>query len=110
MFKYIIRRVLYAIPILIGVNIITFFLFFIVNTPDDMARMQLGHKHVTQQGIEQWKTIHGYDKPLFYNSKVSGKNTLTQTLFFQKSIGLIAFKFGVSDSGRNINADIKERM
>ena len=44
MFAYIVRRVLYAIPILIGVNLITFALFFIVNTPDDMARMQLGAK------------------------------------------------------------------
>ena len=39
MWVYIIRRVLYAIPIIIGVNIITFALFFMVNTPDDMARM-----------------------------------------------------------------------
>ena len=39
MLAYILRRVLYAIPILIGVNLITFVLFFVVNTPDDMARM-----------------------------------------------------------------------
>ena len=42
MTAYIIRRFFYAIPILIGVNIITFLLFFVVNTPDDMARMHLG--------------------------------------------------------------------
>jgi len=48
MYAYIIRRVLYAIPILIGVNILTFALFFMVNSPDDMARMQLGMKHVQQ--------------------------------------------------------------
>ena len=47
MLNYIIRRMLYAIPILIGVNLITFTLFFVVNTPDDMARMQLGIKRVT---------------------------------------------------------------
>jgi len=34
--------VLYAIPILVGINLLTFLLFFLVNTPDDMARMQLG--------------------------------------------------------------------
>ena len=44
MFAYIVRRMLYAIPILVGVNLITFALFFVVNTPDDMARMQLGAK------------------------------------------------------------------
>ena len=42
MFAYLVRRLLYALPILIGVNLITFALFFVVNTPDDMARLQLG--------------------------------------------------------------------
>ncbi|MDP7554697.1 MAG: ABC transporter permease, partial [Nitrospinota bacterium] len=41
MLNYIIRRSLYAIPILLGVNIITFVLFFVVNTPDQMARLHL---------------------------------------------------------------------
>ena len=47
---YLVRRILYAIPILIGVNLITFVLFFFVNSPDDMARMQLGQKRVTPGG------------------------------------------------------------
>ncbi len=64
MINYIVRRVLYAIPILIGVNIITFVLFFVVNTPDDIARMQLGQKRVTPEAIEKWKAQHGYDKPV----------------------------------------------
>ncbi|HUL13999.1 MAG TPA: ABC transporter permease, partial [Methylococcaceae bacterium] len=45
MIHYLIRRILYAIPLLIGVNILTFVLFFVVNSPDDMARMNLGQKH-----------------------------------------------------------------
>ena len=53
MMAYIIRRLLYAIPILIGVNLITFVLFFTVNTPDDMARMHLGMKRVTPEAIEK---------------------------------------------------------
>ena len=53
MTAYIVRRALYAIPILIGVNIFTFALFFFVNTPDDMARMQLGLKRVTPGGDRQ---------------------------------------------------------
>lgn len=69
MFDYIARRILYAIPILIGVNLITFALFFVVNTPDDMARMQLGIKHVTPEAIEKWKSDKGYDKPLFFNQQ-----------------------------------------
>ena len=37
MLDYIIRRMLYAITILIGVNLMTFELFFVVNSPDEMA-------------------------------------------------------------------------
>ena len=58
MLAYLIRSLLYAIPILIGVNLITFALFFIVNTPDDMARMQLGVKRVMPEAIEKWKAEH----------------------------------------------------
>ncbi len=72
MFAYIIRRVAYAIPILIGVNILTFYLFFVVNSPDDMARLHLGMKRVTPEAIEKWKAGHGYDKPLFLNQDSEG--------------------------------------
>lgn len=110
MFSYIIRRLLYALPILIGVNVLTFSLFFIVNTPDDMARMHLGQKHVTDQAIERWKQVHHYDKPLFINEQASGLSKVTNTLFFTKSVGLFAFKFGASDRGRDIGKDIYQRM
>jgi peptide/nickel transport system permease protein len=110
MLTYLIRRIIYAIPILIGVNVITFILFFAVNTPDDMARMQLGQKYVTPTMIEQWKSEHGYDKPLFYNSQAFGIKKITDTLFFQRSLKLFAFDFGKSDAGRAIGFDIKQRM
>jgi peptide/nickel transport system permease protein len=110
MTAYIIRRLLYAIPILIGVNLITFVLFFVVSSPDDMARMQLGLKRVTPQAIQTWKEDHGYDKPLLYNPQASGLGRLTDTIFFQKSVKLFAFDFGSSDSGRDIGYDISQRM
>jgi len=110
MIQYIIRRFLYAIPLLLGVNILTFVLFFIVNSPDDMARMQLGQKHITEQSINNWKHQHGYDLPLLWNAEKQGETKITQTIFYQKSVGLFLFRFGVSDSGRNIGADIQERM
>ncbi|MCI5147775.1 MAG: ABC transporter permease, partial [Candidatus Electrothrix sp. AR3] len=81
MFAYIIRRILYAFPILLGVNVITFALFFMVNKPDDMARMHLGMKHVQQTDIDKWKQNHGYDKPLLYNSNPETGNHLTETIF-----------------------------
>ena len=110
MLAYVLRRVLYAIPILIGVNLITFALFFVVNTPDDMARMQLGAKRVTQAQIDRWKSAHGYDKPLLWNARAPGTGKLTDTVFFQKSLRLFVFDFGASEDGRNIAAEIRTRM
>ena len=110
MLTYIIKRILYAIPILIGVNLITFMLFFMVNSPDDMARAQLGAKQVTPQMIEAWKEQKGYNKPLFINNKATGVDKVIDTLFVQESIKLFSFDFGFSDSNRNISEDIKQRM
>lgn len=110
MIAYIIRRTLYAIPILIGVNLITFLLFFVVNSPDDMARMHLGTKRVTQAAVEQWKYDHGYDAPLFWNDAAGGVKKLTNTIFYSKSVRLFVFDFGRSDEGRDIGYDIRQRM
>jgi peptide/nickel transport system permease protein len=107
---YIVRRVLYAIPILIGVNLLTFLLFFVVNTPDDMARSQLGDRRVTEQAIADWKRSHGYHKPMLYNAEAEGSAKLTDTVFFDKSLRLFLFDFGRSDSGRDIGSDIAQRM
>lgn len=110
MSAYIIRRMLYAIPILIGINLITFVLFFVVNSPDDMALMQLGSKHTTELQIEDWKRERGYHLPLLYNAEQSGFDALTETIFYQKSAKLFVFDFGSSDSGRDIGYDISQRM
>ena len=110
MSAYIIRRLLYAIPILIGINLITFVLFFVVNSPDDMALMQLGSKHTTEQQINDWKRERGYHLPLLYNGEQSGLDAVTETIFYQKSAKLFVFDFGSSDSGRDIGYDISQRM
>lgn len=110
MLAYIIRRTLYAIPILIGVNLLTFWLFFVVNSPEDMARMQLGQKHVTPEAIEKWKQARGYDKPLLLNTEAQGSGVVTKTIFFEKTLRLFVFDFGSADDGRNIGQDIRQRM
>ena len=110
MFSYILRRVLYAIPILVGVNLVTFALFFVVNTPDDMARMQLGIKYVSPEAIEKWKIERGYDKPLFFNEEEERWRKLTKTIFFEKSVSMFLFDFGRADDGRDIGQEIKSRM
>lgn len=110
MIAYLIRRLLYAIPILIGVNLLTFALFFFVNTPDDMARLHLGVKRVTPEAIQGWKQEHGYDRPMLYDASKPGLQKVTETIFFQHSVRLFAFDFGRADNGRAIGYDIQQRM
>lgn len=110
MIAYLIRRFLYAIPILIGVNLLTFALFFVVNTPDDMARMQLGIKRVTPDAIEKWKQQRGYDKPLLVNEAAAGTDIVTDTIFWQKSASMFMLDFGYSDDGRSISREMATRM
>ncbi|MDE2440416.1 MAG: ABC transporter permease [Betaproteobacteria bacterium] len=109
MLAYIIRRLLYALPILIGVNLVTFALFFVVNTPDDMARMQLGVKRVTPEAIQKWKAERGYDKPLLVNAEASGLAMMTETIFFQKSVRMFVGDFGHAEDGRDIAREIGSR-
>jgi peptide/nickel transport system permease protein len=110
MLAYLVRRLLYALPILIGVNLLTFALFFVVNSPDDMARMQLGVKRVTPEAIERWKADRGYDKPLFWNAAAGGAAKVTETIFFDKSLRMFVFDFGRAEDGRDIGNEIAERM
>jgi len=110
MIAYLLRRLLYAVPILIGVNLLTFALFFLVNTPDDMARLHLGVKRVTPEAVAKWKAARGYDKPLFVNAHAAGLAKVTDTIFYDKSLAMFAFRFGASDDGRDIASEIKTRM
>ena len=107
--RYIAGRLAYAIAVLIGVNLITFTLFFAVNTPDDMARLNLGGKRVTPDAIEKWKAARGYNKPLLLNTAASGTAVLTDTIFYERSLQLFVFDFGISDAGRDIGRDILDR-
>ena len=112
MISYIIRRVLYGVLILLGVNLVTFFLFFTVNTPDDMARMNIGGKRVTQELIEKWKVERGYDKPLYWNDAKPGAQKLTDTIFWDRSVSLFKLDFGRADSesAGDIGHEVGTRM
>lgn len=109
MIRYLIRRLLYGALILLGVNLLTFALFFAVNTPDDMARLAIGGKYVTEEAVSNWKAAHGYDKPLFWNDGAKGTEKATKTIFWERSVPLLRFDFGVSDRGRSINREIAVR-
>ena len=112
MLNYFIRRAGYGVLILIGVNLFTFFLFFNVNTPDDMARLNIGGKRVTQEQIDKWKAERGYDKPLYWNAKAEGSAKATDTVLWDRSISLFALDFGRSDSARSVDIghEIRTRM
>lgn len=106
---YLARRILYGLLVLVGVNLITFLLFFKVNPPEDMARLALGGKRVSNEAIEQWKKEKGYDLPLLYNAQSSGAQSVTNTIFFQKSVPMFVGDFGRSDDGRDILYEIQNR-
>ena len=75
-----------------------------------MARAHLGDKHIDQTAIDLWVSEKGYDKPLFFNSETTGLSRIQETIFFEKSLKLFIFEFGISDNGRDIAQDIQERM
>lgn len=110
MTAYLVRRILYGILVLLGVNLITFLLFFAVNTPDDMARLNLGGRRVTAEAVEAWKAARGLDRPLFWNAAASGREKLTDTVFWTRSVPLLRLDFGRSDAGRDIGHEIRTRM
>ena len=112
MLNYVIRRLAYGLVILIGVNLITFVLFFTVNTPDDMARLSIGGKRVTPEQIEKWKAERGYNKPMLINEQEQGAAKVTNTVFWDRSVSLFLFDFGRADndSAGDIGYQIQQRM
>ena len=112
MTSYILRRTAYGFLILLGVNLATFFLFFTVNTPDDMARLNIGGKRVTQEQIVKWKVERGYDKPLYVNTAKSGSEQITDTIFWERSVSLFTLNFGRADaeSAGDIGYQVRTRM
>ena len=111
MSAYLLKRVLYLLPILLGVNLLVFAMFFLVNSPDDMAREALGEKASSQEQIERWKSAHGYDHPLFLNPHESGFRIFTRTIFFEKSLALLWGEMGRSDrTGERIAKELSRRF
>lgn len=112
MTAYLLRRCLYGVLVLLGVNLFTFMLFFTVNTPDDMARLNIGGKRITQEQIEKWKVERGYDKPLYWNKAEGGAARFTDTVFWDRSVSLLVLDFGRSDAqaATDIGHEIKTRM
>jgi peptide/nickel transport system permease protein len=94
MFSYLIRRLCLSVPIVFGVMLLTFVLFFVVQSPHAMARKVLGPK-ATPQAVENWLQNRGYDKPLLVNT-VPGR-PFYDSLFFNQMRRLASFDLGRSD-------------
>jgi peptide/nickel transport system permease protein len=110
MLAFLVRRLVYAVLVLAGVNLVVFALFFSVNSPDNMARAQLGGKRVTQDAVERWKAERGFDRPLYFNSRAAGLAKVTDTVFYASTADLLRFEFGRTNEGRNIGQELAERL
>jgi peptide/nickel transport system permease protein len=95
MFNYIVRRLLYVVPILLGVMVVTFVLFFLIQKPETMARNVLG-KRATPHNVQVWMAKRGYDKPLFLNHRPGEK--LFDSIFWNKMRQFATFDLGKSDT------------
>ncbi len=96
MLKYIIRRVLYAVPILATVSFLTILLFYGVFPPERIARNNLSAKNPTQKQLKDWLQQHGYDKPKWTQVK-------------DQTFALLTFNFGKSDAnGEDIAEHIRK--
>src|SRR6476469_9411602 len=84
MLRYVIRRILYAIPILVGVSLITFVLFYGVFSPETIAKRNMSIRNPSHEQIQDWLASHGYDKPMAEQFK----NHMS---------GLLLLRFGNSD-------------
>ena len=94
MLNYLIRRILYMVPIILGVMVITFLLFYVVNTPAQMAKRILGPK-ASVETVQNWLHNRGYDKPTWVNT--SGGNPF-DSQFFHSLRQFATFDLGASDS------------
>jgi peptide/nickel transport system permease protein len=106
MVAYLIRRVFFFVPIVFGVMLLTFVLFFVVQSPDAMARRVLGPK-ATPKAVENWLHNRGYDKPLLLNR--SGQGPWHDSLFLNQMGRLARFDLGKSDvTNRPLAEDFRE--
>ena len=105
MLSYLLRRLLYTVPVLFGVLLFTFFLFFTAQSPEDIARRALQQK-ATPENIARFIRERGYDKPKYLNFEHG--QSLWDSQFCRHFGGLLKFDLGTADfSGKNLNAEFK---
>lgn len=111
MIRYLVRRVLYAVPITLGVMLLTFLLFFVVQSPEAMATRILGEK-VPPEVRREWLHARGYDRALFLNVPgVKGHDPARawwDSQFVARMGELARFDLGTSDvTGERVAAEFR---
>ena len=98
MTAYIVRRLLLAVPTVLGVCLVTFLLFNVFASPDAIARKQLG-KNPTEIQVKSWIHAHGMDKPMFLSLQKGPDGRLHpfDSRFWNQMRELVLFKFPESD-------------
>jgi peptide/nickel transport system permease protein len=92
MLAYLVRRLAWGFATVLGVLLFLFLLFFLLATPDDIAKKAVGEK-APQAVLDQWKANHGYDKPRVWNPE-----SPTDTMLFEHFRRMLTFDFGKSDA------------
>ena len=62
MFRYIVRRLLYMIPVILGISVIAFITMYAAGDPISIIRA--GKPNISQVTIEALRTYYGLDKPI----------------------------------------------
>lgn len=96
MWVYIVRRLLYTPLIVMGVLLITFILFRLVQ--GDISA-ELAGKSASAETIAEIRAEYGFDKPLFFNLKAArqhGATALFDSQFFNHFLDTVTFNFGRS--------------
>jgi peptide/nickel transport system permease protein len=101
MLAYLVRRLAWGVVTVQGVLLFLFVLFFLLATPDDIARKAVGEK-APQAVLDQWKQNHGYDKPRVWNPAAPA-----DTMLFDHFRRMLSFDFGNSDAD---DTPIAERL
>jgi peptide/nickel transport system permease protein len=92
MLAYLVRRLAAGVVTILGVLLLLFVLFFLVATPEDVARKALGEK-APPEAVQQWIKNHGYDRPRFWNPEKPSDSMLVD--HFRR---MLSFDFGNSDA------------
>ncbi len=92
--RYVIRRLLQAIPTVAGVVLITFLLFNVVG--GSPAAMVLG-QNAGARSLEEFDEARGYNKPLFFGNWAATR--ALETVDFETAPQSVRAKWGAGESG-----------